>query len=162
MIDGVDPLTERVELFCGKTKLRLADVSCHNQNARSKLLIPDIGLLQSGADTVKAVFGVIGPNNAVNRQIGVLPQEALQKEPTHESGRSGQNYLFEITGRDGGGRRFFTDSRVNDSAKGVDVSLAMRRQRSNKRGHNAVDGGCVSHKSGCWIITLVSFAEVNS
>ena len=147
MIDSVDPLTQRIELFCGKTELSLTDVSDHDAYARSKPLIPDVGLLQSGADTLEAMFGVIGPDNAVNHQIGVLLQEVQQKETTDETGRSGQKYLFEITRRDSGGRCFSADCLVNESAKGIDVSLAMRWQRSNKRGHRRVGNGFFDHVS---------------
>jgi hypothetical protein len=45
MIDGVNPLTQRIELFCGKAKLSLADVANHDAYACRERLFLDLNLL---------------------------------------------------------------------------------------------------------------------
>ena len=148
MIDGVDPLTQRVELFCGKTELSLADVADHDAYARSKGFVPDFSLLQGGLDTLEAMFGVIGPDQAMDHYIGILLQKVAQDKTPDESVRPGQQNLSKISRGYSIGWCSLAHRRVNESAQVIKISLAIWRQRTDEWSHHPV-GDFFSHIFSC-------------
>ena len=110
-------------------------------------LVPDFSMLQSIAKALEPVFRVVGPDDAVHYQIGILLQKVAQEETTDESGYSGQQNLAKISRGHRIGRQSLTDRCMDESAQGIDVSLAMRWQRSNKWGHRGVGNGFFGYVS---------------
>ena len=145
MIDSIDLVTQGVEVLGGKAESRLADVADHDVDARVEGFIPDLGLPQGVADALASVFHVVRTDNAVNHEIGVALQELAQKETTDEAGRPGQQHLSKIGRWYRFGRRIPADGRVYEPTEGVDVSLTVRRQGSNQRGHRGVGEGPLGH-----------------
>ena len=90
VVDGVDALPHFVEGGSAQAEAGFADVSGHDADARRERLIPDLGLLQGGAQALQSVVAVGAPDQAVHHQIGVVPQQVAQHEPAHETGRPGQ------------------------------------------------------------------------
>jgi hypothetical protein len=125
----------------------LADIADYYADARCKFLVPDFSLLQGIAQALEPVFCMVGPDDAMHYQIGILLQKVAQEETTDESGYPSQQNLAKISRGHWIGRRSLTDRCMDESAQGIDVSLAMRWQRSNKRGHRGVGNGFFDHVS---------------
>ena len=122
MIDRVDPLTEIVEIRIAQTESGLADVADYYADARRKFLVPDFSMLQSIAQALEPVFCIVGPDDAMHYQIGILLQKVAQEETTDESGHPGQQDLAKISRGHRIGRRSLTDA-VWTNRRRVSTSL---------------------------------------
>ena len=144
-MDRVDALCQVVEAGPTQPQARLADVAGHHADPRRERLVPDLGLLQGGAQALQSVLAVGGPHQAVHDQIGVLPQQVAQHEPAHEPGRPGQQHLAHICDRHRRGWHAIADGAADERPQAVHVPLALRRQRAGQRRYPPVGWGCMRH-----------------
>ena len=128
VIDRVDASAEIVKRAFAQTEANFNDVAGHGAYARRKFVLPYFGLLKSVAQSLEAMLGALGTNQAVHDQSLVLPQQLAQEEAPYEAGRAGQQDLLKVRRRYGRSRRLLDKRCVNGAAQLVHISAALSRQ----------------------------------
>ena len=132
VVDRVDAPAQIVEFRIAQAESSCADVPDHDPDARLERVVPDLGVLQGGAYSRKAVLDAVRADQAVHDEAVVLPQERAQEKPAHQPGGAGQQHLPEGVRRHRFGRRFLRDGGVNEAAQAVEVAAALHRHSADE------------------------------
>ena len=145
MVDGVDPMTQRIETRFAQTESRFRHVTDHHADARRQRLFPDFSLLQGFPQALESMFDVVRSDKAVHHQIGFLTQQLTQEETADESRGAGQQDLSKMSWRDRIGPRSLAGRCMNESTQTIEVPPALRWQRAGQRSHGSAVGGSFGH-----------------